>query len=220
MSGSKYKAGYTDENVTIIKELEIDNTKTSYNSRKRFLCECKQCGESFEASYYMVAQYHTANLCKKCKSINRKHPYYGTRIYSIWYSMKCRCNYEKHPHYNNYGGRGIKVCDEWDNDSIAFCEWALANGYQDDLTIDRIDNDKGYSPENCRWVTKKEQVQNRRTHKPYCNSFTFNGVTKSIDEWCEFFGTKRKTFEKRYYVKHMDPYLAFTLKPYASSRKE
>ena len=79
--------------------------------------------------------------------------------------MKTRCYNEKDPHFERWGGRGIIICDEWLNDFKAFYDWAMNNGYQDDLTIDRIDNELGYSPDNCRWATVMQQNNNKRNTK-------------------------------------------------------
>lgn len=86
----------------------------------------------------------------------------GTRLYRIWKNMKTRTTNPKAQYYYLYGGRGIKVCDEWINNFQAFQCWALSHGYRDDLTIDRIDNDGNYEPGNCRWATAKQQQENKR----------------------------------------------------------
>ena len=86
----------------------------------------------------------------------------ATGLYSIWCGMKTRCYNQKSLEYSNYGGRGIKVCDEWKNDFKAFYNWAMSNGYEDSLTIDRINPFANYEPSNCRWATYEEQAANKR----------------------------------------------------------
>lgn len=97
------------------------------------------------------------------------------RLFEIWRKMHYRCRNPKHKSYKNYGGRGITVCEEW-NSFVYFVLWAINNGYKDNLTLDRIDNDKNYEPSNCRWVTMKEQMNNRRIGE----HVIINGNTKSF----------------------------------------
>jgi len=116
--------------------------------------------------------------------MNYKHGGKGTRLYRIWQMMKNRCHNLKTPRFKDYGGRGITVCDEWKDDFRAFHDWAMANGYADHLTIDRKDNDKGYSPDNCRWTTPLVQGNNSRHN----HMITFNGETHSLSEWSRILG--------------------------------
>lgn len=94
-----------------------------------------------------------------------KHGDSKTKLYYVWAEMIQRCTNPKHRRFEDWGGRGIEVCDEWKNDYSAFKEWALENGYREGLTIDRINNDMGYSPDNCRWATVNEQNKNKRKYR-------------------------------------------------------
>lgn len=118
-----------------------------------------------------------------------------SRLVAIHNGMKYRCSNPKYRGYKNYGGRGIAVCEEWNNSErtnighhnnptkgfLAFKEWALKNGYADNLTLDRIDNNKGYSPKNCRWVSAKVQSNNRKSNL----IITYKGETKTLHQWCD-----------------------------------
>jgi len=95
------------------------------------------------------------------KTNRRIHNGSKTRLYTIWVGIKKRCYYKKHVHYKRYGGRGIIMCEIWKKDFTTFRDWALISGYSDNLSIDRINNNKGYCPSNCRWTTQSEQANNR-----------------------------------------------------------
>lgn len=121
----------------------------------------------------------------------------NTRLYGIYRGMWCRCYNKNHEHYNQYGGRGITICDEWLHDFMNFYKWAINNGYDDNLTIDRIDNNKGYSPNNCRWVNQKIQLRNRKNTV----KINYNGVTKPLSCWAEDLTVPLSRLQNRYYRK-------------------
>ena len=116
------------------------------------------------------------------------------RLYRIWQGMKQRTTNPKEKAYVNYGARGIRVCDEWQSNYIAFRDWALANGYADDLTIDRIDVNGNYEPSNCRWITNREQCNNRRTNV----LIEWNSKTLNIEQWAEETGLPYNVLHDRY----------------------
>ena len=118
----------------------------------------------------------------------------GTRLYYSWKGMKGRCNNSNHSDYHNYGERGIKVCEEW-YDFIPFMEWAFANGYREDLTLDRKDNNGNYCPENCRWATQLEQGKNKRNNV----WITIEEQTHTLEEWSKISGIRKALIAKRYY---------------------
>lgn len=107
--------------------------------------------------------------------------------------MKDRCYNIKSHAYNCYGGRGIEICDEWKNNIVSFYNWAINNGYKDNLTIDRINVNGNYEPNNCRWVNSSIQANNRRYHK----WITYNNETHNLTEWSKLLGINRQTLNKR-----------------------
>ena len=124
-----------------------------------------------------------------------KHSLCGTRIYHAYHNMKKRCYNPNSDHYKWYGGENKGICDEWmgEDGFKNFAEWSFANGYTDELTIDRIDNSKGYSPDNCRWVTPKQNCRNKRNN----HLITIDGETKTLIEWCDVFGINDRTVRSR-----------------------
>ena len=130
---------------------------------------------------------------RKVNSERQKtHGMTNTLLYKCWNSMKNRCNNPKMENYSIYGGRGISYCKEWEHFE-PFMDWALKNGYKEELSIDRIDVNGNYEPNNCRWVTLKQQARNRRG----TYFITYNGETHCLTEWAEILGFKRVTLQKR-----------------------
>ena len=117
------------------------------------------------------------------------------RIYSIWCGIKARCYTKTNIGYKNYGAKGVKMCDEWKNDYLAFRRWALANGYSDELTIDRIDPCGNYEPSNCRWADMSTQAKNKR----WSIYLTLDGETKHLCEWAEELNIPLGTLYARHY---------------------
>lgn len=127
--------------------------------------------------------------------MNQKPDYYGyskTRLYRVWASMIARCKYPNRRTYKDYGARGITVCEEW-QDSLTFYKWALENGYKDDLTIERIDVNKGYSPDNCTWIPPEEQYKNRTDSE----RIMYNGKLITLKEYADEIGVCKFTVYSR-----------------------
>lgn len=123
----------------------------------------------------------------------RTHGLTKSRLYRIWDGIKTRCYRTNAKGYKNYGRRGIYMCDEWKNDFQTFYDWAMNNGYNDKLTIDRIDNNGDYEPSNCRWADKKTQQNNTRWN----HQITYNGTTHSISEWATILGVNYQMLYSR-----------------------
>lgn len=136
-----------------------------HKGRSLWKCKC-DCSKITVVSVSQLLRGRTKSCgCLRNENISRiakKHGMSHTRLYHIWIGMKKRCYDPNAQYFEIYGGRGITVCDEWLHDFMEFQRWALSHGYSDELSIDRIDNDKGYSPDNCRWATWHEQRMNQR----------------------------------------------------------
>ena len=147
------------------------------NHRQVWTLRCVHCGlekQTHNGKDYVKGKNKGICKCQRVKSApvkivekQKKPRYKDHELYSRWEGIKARCNQENDKDYHNYGARGIKMCDEWEHDFMAFVEWAEQNGYEKGLTIDRIDNNKGYSPENCRWIPRGDQNKNKRNVKLY-----------------------------------------------------
>lgn len=145
-----------------------------------WLCRC-ECGKETIVDSSHLKSGHTKTCgCGNARYWKTALGLSTSKLYKIWHAIKYRCYNKNAFGYEYYGGRGIKVCDEWKNSSSSFLFWALNNGYKEGLTIDRIDTNGDYCPENCRWVDMKTQCRNTRRNK----HITINGETRCLTDWC------------------------------------
>lgn len=158
----------------------------------QYLCECK-CGTKRIVKAYALKNGRSKSCgCLRAELARDKHIKHGktgTRIYNIWRSMKKRCYIKSSKDYIRYGKRGILICSEWKESFENFYNWAINNGYNDNLTIDRIDVNGNYEPSNCRWITMKEQQSNKRSN----HLITYKGVTLPVCLWADKYKIKRST---------------------------
>ena len=190
-----------------MKSIDISNqrfgkllvVKKAYYQNKKVYWQCLcDCGK--------ITYVHTSNLkCKRIRScgclkveelVNRstKHNQRHTKLYEVWKTIKQRCLNPKNVSYHNYGGRGITICDDWKNDYFCFYEWSINNGYKEGLSIDRINNNGNYEPNNCRWTTRIVQNNNTRAN----NYITINNETKTLAEWCRHYNISYSLVRQRY----------------------
>lgn len=171
-------------------------TKSGKKVRGKWVCKC-DCGNlHLETTNNLVSGRTVSCGCKKkaqAEVLNHTHGEAGTRLYRIWSNMLSRTSNPRVPCYKNYGGRGISVCPEWRDHFEAFRDWALSAGYTDELSIDRIDNDSGYSPSNCRWVSMNVQFNNRGNNR----RLTHGGVTKTVAQWARSLSISKHTLYSR-----------------------
>ena len=172
--------------------LEIVSKAASRNGQVYMLCRC-DCGKEKEIALSSLKRGLTQSCgCyrKEKGPSNQSHKQSHTRTYKVWLSMRQRCLNPNNPAYKNYGGRGIAITPEWDD----FAQFLADMGdVPDGMSIERINNDGGYNPSNCRWATRTEQGRNTRK----CRVITHNGQTKTLSEWASEYGINHQTLGKR-----------------------
>lgn len=155
-----------------------------HDNHTHWLCVC-ECGNLVEVYLGSLRK----GLTTSCGCLVKKHGKSYEPLYRTWLGIKNRCHNKSDKHFKDYGQRGITVCDEWRNDFMNFYNWAINNSYNDTLTIDRIDVNGDYCPDNCRWATRKQQARNRRNNR----NFTYKGKTRCLSEWCEILNLNYST---------------------------
>ena len=186
--------------------IRLYNKKQMYRNNKKcgfeyyYLCKCDCGNEKIIRSYAL-----TDNMTKSCGCLHKevvsaktrekniKHGMSKSDLYKKWSGMKSRCYNKKESNYYLYGKRGIKICEEWLNSFESFYNWAINNGYSKGLSIDRINVNGSYEPNNCRWVTWNQQQNNKRTN----HYLEYNGQKHTISEWARITGIKRATIWAR-----------------------
>lgn len=172
----------------------VARAENSKQGKAMWLCIC-DCGKKKESPVLGYDLKHGKVQSCGCayvesnKGRNAKHGKSKTRVYTEWCSMNRRCEASNSRAYPNYAARGISVCDEWRSSFQAFYDWAMKSGYSDELTLDRIDTDKGYSPKNCRWATMREQQNNRRNNR----TITYQGNKYTLAELARLLGVPYAT---------------------------
>lgn len=176
--------------------IEKTNEKAKNNGEYKYMCVC-DCGKKVLV--------RGSNLkCGNSKScgctgilkrsyISKGYRAKNIRLYNIYQNIKERCYNENSPAYKNYGNRGIEMCKEWKDDFETFYKWSMKHGYNVNLTIDRIDNNKNYEPSNCRWITIQQQQYNKTTSK----YITYNGETKTLAEWAKILNMSQQKLRYR-----------------------
>ena len=194
--GKYHYEGMKFGNLTVIKEEGRDK-----NGNVIWLCKC-DCGNDFyTTSVYLRRGFSTSCGCKtleKWIESSKTHGMSDSKIYHVWRNMKERCYNPKNKRYKDYGGRGIIVCKEWCDDFSNFYNWAISSGYNPnaefgECTLDRINVNGNYEPNNCRWVTNKEQQNNRQNN----HYIPYNGEIRTLTEWAELYNINPRTLNYR-----------------------
>ena len=173
----------------------IERAGSTAQKKALWRCRC-DCGNDVivVGSHLLNDNTHSCGCYKRDKTIERmiSHGKSNTRLHHIWKNMRQRCGNPHKPDYKYYGGKGVTIDDIW-NDYEVFAKWAIENGYSDDLTIDRIDVNGNYCPDNCRWVSMTEQARNMSRNR----MITYNGESHCLSEWGEILGISVKVLSHR-----------------------
>lgn len=185
--------------------LVIERRGSDVKGQALWLCRC-DCGVEKVVRGHDLKGGVKSCGCSRIKNCGLyQHGLSKTKLHSTWRAIKDRCYNENNKSYRFYGGRGIKVCEEWLNDFVPFYEWSNSHGYSENLTIDRIDPDGDYSPDNCRWIDRVAQANNTRRNI----YITIDGETKTLAQWCPLLGVNYHSVQTRIY-KGWEPKLALT----------
>lgn len=176
--------------------LVMGRSRNDKQGKPMWKCKC-ECGNEVVVRGAALSQGRTVSCGCYCNEIHTTHGGSETRLYHVWRNMKERCYSKTHRAYPDYGGRGIAVCDEW-LDFDNFRKWAMESGYNENAsqwvcTLDRIDVNSGYYPQNCRWVDMTEQAKNKRNNR----CFEYNGETHTLSEWSNILGIGYQTLYAR-----------------------
>lgn len=201
------------ERLTVISRAENSNS-----GHTRWLCEC-ECGKQCIVHATSLRGGNTKSCGCLRNEVSRErvvtHGMSKTSLFHVWCAMRERCFNPNNRSYKNYGGRGIKVCDEWLVPETFF-EWAHESGYSEGLTIERIDVNKGYEPSNCRWVPSKEQARNKTNNR----MVEIDGETKCLAQWCEEYHMDYFTVHQRICKLGWEPRRALTTPPRRPKKRE
>jgi len=182
--------------LTVIKQGEYYICPANGYRYVQWFCKC-DCGNERTVRTCALRSGDTQSCGCIAKEIlikrNTTHNKYHSRLHSIWSNMKNRCSNPNSKRYKDYGGRGITVCEEWKENFENFYNWAVQNGYEKELTLDRVDTNKGYNQENCRWATYQTQANNTRTNK----YIVYKKETHTLAEWCRILEKPYKTMHDR-----------------------
>lgn len=184
------------------------------NNKNKWLCKCKCGNGKIKSIYYNDIMSGKSLSCgclrnERIRKSSSTHGESNTRLYGIWLAMRKRCENKNFIEFYNYGGRGISVCNEWTRSFESFRDWSLTNGYEENLSIDRIDTNGNYCPENCRWADAITQANNTRRN----NLATFCGETKTVKEWSRVLNIPYQTLMSRLHKLNWDVEKAFTTPP-------